>query len=110
MSDDPVIAEHDVTVRSCESAEVTAGGVLRAQEAVNSQLRGAQVVVTGRFRGGAATAEQRVSVKEAGTPAGTVTLLRAGEPLELPDLAEVQPSTAELLRLKVSTECPPLAR
>ena len=88
--DSRVIAEHDVIIRSCESADVTSGGVLRAQEAVNSQLRGAEVVVTGRLRGGAATAERLVTVKEAGTPAGTETLVRAGEPLELPDLADVQ--------------------
>ena len=85
-----VIADHDVTIKSCETAEVTAGAVLRVQEAVNSQLRGRQIVVTGRLRGGGATAEQRLSVKEAGTAAGSATLLRAGEPLELPDLAEVQ--------------------
>jgi hypothetical protein len=85
-----VIAEHDVTIKSCESADLTAGGALRVQEAVNSQLCGAEVVVTGRLRGGAATAERHVSVKEAGTPSGTVTLVRAGEPLTLPDLADVQ--------------------
>jgi hypothetical protein len=85
-----VIAEHDVTIKSCESADVTAGAVLRAHEAVNSQLCGAEVVVTGRLRGGSATAERRVSVKEAGTPTGSVTLVRVGEPLELPDLADVQ--------------------
>ncbi len=85
-----VIAEHDATLKSCESAEVTAGGVLRVQEAVNSQLRGRQIVVTGRLRGGAAVAEHSLIVKEAGTPAGTATLLHAGEPLELPDLADVQ--------------------
>ena len=85
-----VIADHDVTIKSCETAEVTAGAVLRVQEAVNSQLRGRQIVVTGRLRGGGATAEQRLSVKEAGTAAGSATLLRVGEPLELPDLAEVQ--------------------
>ena len=85
-----VVAEHDVTLKSCESADITAGAVLRVQEAVNSQLRGRQVVVTGRLRGGGATAEQRLSVKEAGTPAGSATVLRAGEPSELPDLADVQ--------------------
>jgi uncharacterized protein len=85
-----VIAEHDVTLKSCESAEVTAGAVLRVREAVNSQLQGRQVVVTGRLRGGAASAEQYLSVKEAGTPAGAATLLRAGVPLQLPDLADVQ--------------------
>jgi uncharacterized protein len=85
-----VIAEHDVTLKSCEAAEVTAGAVLRVREAVNSQLHGRQVVVSGRLRGGAASAEHYLSVKEAGTPAGTATLLRAGEPLLLPDLADVQ--------------------
>jgi hypothetical protein len=85
-----VIAEHDVTLKSCEGADVTAGAVLRVQQAVNSQLRGRQIVVSGRLRGGAATAEQRLTVKEAGTPSGTATVLHAGVPLELPDLAEVQ--------------------
>ncbi len=85
-----VVAEHDVTLKSCESAEVSAGRVLRVQEAVNSRLRGRQVVVTGRLRGGAAVAEHSLSVQEAGTPAGTPTVLHAGEPLELPDLADVQ--------------------
>ena len=85
-----VMAEHDVTLKSCESAEVTAGAVLRVKEAVNSQLQGRRVVVAGRLRGGVASAEQYLSVKEAGTPAGAATSLRAGEPLRLPDLAEVQ--------------------
>ena len=65
-----VVAEHDVTIKSCESADVTAGGALRVREAVNSQLQGHEVLVSGRLRGGAATAERRVSVKEAGTPTG----------------------------------------
>lgn len=85
-----VVAEHDATIKSCEAAEVTAGAVLRVQEAVNSQLSARQVFVAGRMRGGTATAELRLSVNEAGTPAGTATLLRAGEPLALPDLADVQ--------------------
>jgi hypothetical protein len=85
-----VIAEHDVTVKSCESADVTAGGALRVREAVNSELHGREVLVSGRLRGGTVTAERHVSVKEAGTPAGIVTLVRAGEPVELPDLADVQ--------------------
>jgi len=85
-----VIAEHDVTLKSCEAAEVTAGAVLRVQEAVNSQLQARDVRVAGRLRGGAATAEHRLTVKEAGTAAGTVTFLRAGEPLDLPDLGDVQ--------------------
>jgi hypothetical protein len=85
-----VVAERDITLKSCEAAEVTSGAVLRVQEAVNSQLQGRRVVVTGRLRGGAASAEHFLSVKEAGTPAGTATLLRAGEPLQLPDLADVQ--------------------
>lgn len=85
-----VIAEHDATIKSCESADVTAGGVLRVREAVNSELHGREVLVSGRLRGGTAAAELRVSVKEAGTPAGTPTVVRAGEPLELPDLADVQ--------------------
>jgi hypothetical protein len=85
-----VIAEHDVTIKSCESADITSGAVLRVQEAVNSQLQGRRVVVTGRLRGGGASAEHALSVKEAGTPAGTATLLRAGEPLRLPDMADVQ--------------------
>jgi uncharacterized protein (DUF342 family) len=85
-----VVAEHDATIKSAESAEITAGGVLRVQEAVNSQLRGQQIIVSGRLRGGAAVAEQSLLVKEAGTAAGSRTVLQAGEPLELPDLAEVQ--------------------
>lgn len=85
-----VVAEQDVTLRSCESAEVTSGRVLRVQEAVNSQLQGRRVVVSGRLRGGSASAAHFLSVKEAGTPAGTATLLRAGEPLRVPDSAEVQ--------------------
>ena len=85
-----VIAEHDVTIKSCESADVSAGGALRVQEAVNSRLSGADVFVLGRLRGGSALAEHCVVVKEAGTPSGTTTLLRAGEPLEPPDLGEVQ--------------------
>ncbi len=46
-----VIAEHDVTLKSCEGADVTAGAVLRVQQAVNSQLHGRQIVVSGRLRG-----------------------------------------------------------
>jgi uncharacterized protein (DUF342 family) len=88
--DAQVVAEHDVTIRSGEAAEVTAGAVLRVQEAVNSQLRARQVIVTGRLRGGAAVAESSLRVKEAGTPAGSSTLLQAGVPLDLPELADVQ--------------------
>jgi hypothetical protein len=88
--DSKVVAEHDATLRSCEAAEVVAGGVLTVQDAVNSQLRGRRVLVAGRMRGGIATAEQTLVVAEAGTPQGTATVLRAGEPLELPDLVEVQ--------------------
>lgn len=85
-----VIAEHDATLKSCENAEVTAGGALRVQEAVNSQLQARQIIVTGRLRGGSALAETSLSVKEAGTPSGSATQLQAGEALQLPDLAEVQ--------------------
>lgn len=91
-----VIAEHDVTLKSCESADVTSGATLRVHEAVNSQLHGRQVVVTGRLRGGAASAERCLLVKEAGSPAGAATLLCAGQPLQLPDLADVQ--TAVLMQ------------
>ena len=85
-----VIAEHDVTLKSCESAEISAGTALRVQEAVNSQLRAQHVVVAGRLRGGAAIAERSLVVKEAGTVAGVATLLHAGEPLEITDLEDVQ--------------------
>jgi uncharacterized protein (DUF342 family) len=85
-----VIAEHDVTIKSCETADVTAGGALRVQEAVNSRLCGAHVVVTGRLRGGSAVAASTLVVKEAGTTTGLATFLQAGEPVELPDLADVQ--------------------
>jgi hypothetical protein len=63
---------------------------LRAHEAVNSVLAAGAVVVTGRVRGGAISAETFVRVKEAGSSAGVPTLLQAGEPLELPDLVQVQ--------------------
>ncbi|HXK20218.1 MAG TPA: FapA family protein [Polyangiaceae bacterium] len=85
-----VVAAHDVTINSCEAADVSAGGVLRVQDAVNSQLSGQYVVVTGRLRGGAALAETSLIVKEAGTSSGVLTLLHAGEPLDIPDLEDVQ--------------------
>jgi uncharacterized protein (DUF342 family) len=85
-----VVAEHDATLRSCEAAEVVAGGTLTVNDSVNSLLQGRRVVVAGRMRGGVASAEERLVVEEAGTPHGTSTVLRAGEPLELPDLVEVQ--------------------
>lgn len=85
-----VFAQGDVTVRSCESAQVTACGTLRTQEAVNSRLAGAHVVVTSRLRGGSASAESSVTVKEAGTVGGATTVLEAGEPLQLPELEDVQ--------------------
>jgi len=85
-----VIAGHDATLKSCEAADVTAFGSLRVQEAVNSQLSGQQVLVTGRLRGGSALAERTLVVKEAGTSSGMATLLRAGEPLDVPDLEGVQ--------------------
>ena len=85
-----IVAGADVTLKSCESGEVTAQGVLSVQEAVNSTLCGRTVIVTGRVRGGSAIAESAVKVKEAGSSAGITTLLQAGEPLELPDLEQVQ--------------------
>jgi len=85
-----VIAEHDVTIKSCESADVSAGGALRFKKPSTAGLSGADVFVPGRLRGGSALAERSVVVKEAGTPSGTMTLLQAGEPLEPPDLGEVQ--------------------
>jgi hypothetical protein len=85
-----VLAEHDVTIRTCESAEVAALGVLRVRDAVNSQLQAQQVIVSGRLRGGSTIGERSVIVKEAGAPSGTATLLRAGEPVELPALEDVQ--------------------
>jgi hypothetical protein len=88
--DSRVVAAHDATIKSCENAQIAAGGTLCVQEAVGSELRAAEVVVTGRLRGGSAAAERRLSVKEAGTPSGIATELRAGEPVALPDLSEVQ--------------------
>jgi hypothetical protein len=85
-----VIAEHDVTAKSCETADVTAGGTIRVQESVNSRLCGQHVFVAGRLRGGAAIAGLSLVVKEAGALTGIATLLQAGEPLELPDLDVVQ--------------------
>ncbi|HVY30382.1 MAG TPA: FapA family protein [Polyangiaceae bacterium] len=85
-----VVATHDATIKSCESANVSAGGKLSVQEAVSSELCGGELVVTGRLRGGSANAERRLSVKEAGTATGMVTELRAGEPVTLPDSSEVQ--------------------
>lgn len=88
--DGRVVAGHDATIKSCENAEVTAGGTLRVHEAVSSELHGADVIVAGRLRGGSVTAERCLNVKEAGSSGGIVTLLEAGEPVSLPDLAEVQ--------------------
>ncbi len=85
-----IVAGADATLRSCESADVTALGWLRVQEAVNSSLSAHHVLVTGRMRGGSAVAEASVRVKEAGAAGGATTLLQAGEPLELPDLEQVQ--------------------
>lgn len=85
-----VVAGADVTLKSCEAADVTAQKTLRVQESVNSALHAEHVVITGRLRGGSAVAELSVQAKEAGTPGGTPTLLQAGEPIELPDLEQVQ--------------------
>lgn len=85
-----LVAAHDATIKSCENADVTVGGALRVQEAVSSELHGAEVVVTGRLRGGSAVAERRIAVKEAGTPSGMVTLVQAGELVVLPELSDVQ--------------------
>jgi len=76
-----VIAEHDVTIKSCESADVSAGGACGFKKRQQPAL-GRDVFVPGRLRGGSALAERSVVVKEAGTPSGTMTLLQAGEPLE----------------------------
>jgi uncharacterized protein (DUF342 family) len=88
--DGRVVAAQDASVKSCENAEVTAGGTLRVQEAVSSQLYGAEIIVSGRLRGGNAVAEHKLCVKEAGTSSGMLTALHAGEPVVLPDLSEVQ--------------------
>lgn len=85
-----VVAGADVTLKSCEAADVTAQKTLRVQESVNSALHAEHVVITGRLRGGSAVAELSVQAKEAGTTGGTPTLLQAGEPIELPDLEQVQ--------------------
>ena len=82
-------ADGDITIRHAESAVVHSGGVLSLQESVNCEVVASRVRVAGRFRGGSATAEDQIIVKEAGARHGTDTQLVAGEPLELP-ISEAQ--------------------
>ena len=75
-----------------EAAQAAATGTEAAQAAATgteaAQGRAAaKLADSARVMG---FAEHSLIIKEAGTPAGTATLLHAGEPLELPDLAEVQ--------------------
>ncbi len=82
-------ADGDISIRHAESAVLHSGGLVSLQESVNCQVVAARVRVSGRFRGGSATAEDQIIVKEAGAQHGTDTQLTAGEPLELP-ISEAQ--------------------
>ena len=55
--DSKLVAGGDATIRSCERAMVVAGGTLRAQEAVTSELCAHRVEVPGRVRGGKVVAD-----------------------------------------------------
>lgn len=87
-----IVAGTDITLRSCENADVTAGRMLAVREVVSSRVCAEEVRISGRMRGGTAVAETRVQVAEAGTPTGLTTLLEAGQPCEMPELEQVQRS------------------
>jgi hypothetical protein len=82
-------ADGDISIRHAESAVIHSGGRVSLQESVNCQVVASRIQVSGRFRGGCATAEEQIIVKEAGAQHGTDTQLIAGEPLELP-ISEAQ--------------------
>jgi uncharacterized protein (DUF342 family) len=84
-----VCAEGDMTLYHAEAVELHCGGQLRVQEAVNGELHAVQIHASGRLRGGSATAESQIAVKEVGAAHGIDTRLIAGEPLLLP-VAEAQ--------------------
>jgi hypothetical protein len=75
-----VSAEGDVVARRAELSTLRSGATLRVGDAVGADLAGRRVEVTHLLRGGRATGEEAVVVREAGAADGTRTLLVAGEP------------------------------
>jgi hypothetical protein len=85
-----VCAEGDMAVHHAEGARLSCGGNLKIEDAVNCQLTAVTIHVLRRLRGGSAVAESELTVGEAGSPAGHVTTLAAGEPVERPVLAALR--------------------
>jgi uncharacterized protein (DUF342 family) len=81
-----VCAEGDMAVHHAEGASLSCGGNLKIEDAVNCQLMASTIHVLRRLRGGSAVAETKLTVGEAGSPAGHATMLAAGDPVERPVL------------------------
>ena len=80
-----VCAEGDVTLHHAEGAYIRAGGQLKLESAIHSDIAANRIRAERMIRGGSAAAEVSLVVQEAGAPnTGSGTLLAAGLPLERP--------------------------
>jgi Flagellar Assembly Protein A len=95
---DGVIAEGDVLARAAESVRVEAGGSLTLHDAVHGELQAGTLTVEKQVRGGRALGERWVLAGEAGSPAGTPTVLRAGSPRVTPEEIKVRLALARAQR------------
>jgi uncharacterized protein (DUF342 family) len=84
-----VCAEGNVSARSAEAAHILAGGVLKLETSVNSELAASAIQIARSVRGGSVQAETTLVVQDAGVAHGTGTLLAAAMPLSRPVL-EIQ--------------------
>lgn len=73
----------DISIRHAQGARLFAKGRVRVARGVStSRLAASEIEVAGRMLGQEARAERRISVQEAGSPAGGPCHLRAAYPLE----------------------------
>ena len=78
-----VRARGHLKLRHALSARLVAGGTLEVKRSVsNSELHAREIRVGETFLGNHAYAESRITVRDAGSPAGGSCLLRAAHPLE----------------------------
>jgi uncharacterized protein (DUF342 family) len=80
-----VCAEGSLWARHAESAQITCGGLLQLESAVNCRLSAEEIKVTRVLRGGRAEAERSLVAQEVGSPHdGLGTVISAAVPLERP--------------------------
>ncbi len=81
-----VRARGHLKLRHALSARLFAGGTIEVGRSVStSELHAREIQIGGALLGDRAFAESRISVRDAGSPAGGPCLLRVAQPLELSD-------------------------